>query len=182
MTKNCNILKRLLWVLNPQTTDHQSAMLTIIPNEQAVSERHGKTFTILQLWLTDFSWIQLIKWIWYKIEKTRLCRLFFILLPRTWNRSMTWSRRFSLEGKVHYQAREHNWTSYIFFSCVYLQKHKYKCMAWWKLHLHVTKFSPIFKLIKMFSTANGCGAVTLKFIKDQRCHWQKTFHKVVSVN
>ena len=28
--------------MNPQTTDQQSGMLTIIPNEQAVSERHRK--------------------------------------------------------------------------------------------------------------------------------------------
>ena len=75
MTKNWKNKKRLLWVLNPQTTDYQSGMLTIIPNEQAVSERHRKAFTILQSWLTDSNWIQLIqliKWIWYKIEKTRL--------------------------------------------------------------------------------------------------------------
>ena len=61
--------------MNPQTTDHQLGMPTIIPNEQAVSEGHRKAFIILQSWLTDSSWIQLIqliKWIWYKIEKNAI--------------------------------------------------------------------------------------------------------------
>ena len=50
-------------------------MVTIILYEQAVIERHRKSFTILQSWLTDSSWIQLIrliKWIWYKIEKNAI--------------------------------------------------------------------------------------------------------------
>ena len=39
MTKNCSIRKKgFCEFLNPQTTDHQSGMLTIIPNEQAASE------------------------------------------------------------------------------------------------------------------------------------------------
>ena len=50
-----------MWVLNPQTTDQQSGMLTIIPNEQAVGERHRKPSTTLQSWLTDSNWIQLIQ-------------------------------------------------------------------------------------------------------------------------
>ena len=64
-------MKKASVSFEPQTSDQQSGMLTIIPNEQDVSERHRNTFTILQLWLTDFSWIQLIhliKWIWYKKE------------------------------------------------------------------------------------------------------------------
>ena len=56
----------------PKTTDQQLGILTIIPNEQAVSERHRNTFTMLQSRLTDSGWIQLIhliKQILYKREK-----------------------------------------------------------------------------------------------------------------
>ena len=56
MTKNCYVIKETSVSLEPQTyTDQQSGMLTIILNEQAVNERHRKTFTIIRSWLTDFS-------------------------------------------------------------------------------------------------------------------------------
>ena len=76
--KKIAMLKKASVSLEPRPTDQQLGMLTIIPNEQAVSETQRDTetlSTILQSWLTDSSWIQLIhwiKWIWYQIEKTRL--------------------------------------------------------------------------------------------------------------
>ena len=62
MTKKFNVQKKTSSSLEPQITDKQSE------NRYRDTEK----LYILQPWLTDSSWIQLvhlIKWIWYKTEE-----------------------------------------------------------------------------------------------------------------
>ena len=79
--------KRLLWSLNSQPTDHQSAIITnTLKSQLWVRDTERKLFSNLQPCMTGSRWIKvihLIEWIQYEIGKTRLaficmCKAYFL--------------------------------------------------------------------------------------------------------
>ena len=88
--------KRLLWVLNPQTTDHQSGLLTIIPNE--FDKKIEKTRLN---WIVKFHMTVLNK-------RYKWCQTLFILQiynnPLECDSRMCWMKEAEKEGWISYIA------------------------------------------------------------------------------